>query len=360
MLKKYKSKIIISSLIILLPILFGAIMWDSLTAAVSSDGNVGISGENWFVIFTVFGVPISILIPHLVCLFFTLSDKRQKEQSKKALGMVFLICPLASVFSAGILYSVILGKKLDFLSFFPIILGVIFIFIGNYLPKIKPNRTIGIKVSTAMNNEENWNKTHRFSGKLWVIGGLIMLFSVFLPSMAWALIMVLVIIAMAVIPDIYSHYIYKQHQKAGIVYTAQPKTKGEKAAAAITAAVIIIAVIGSAILLFTGDIEIYYEDDFFRINADFYGDLKVSYSEIDNIEYRNGFDMGTRTNGFGSPRLSMGKFSNDEFGSYTLYAYTKAEEFIVITKGTKKLVVGMSNSEDTKAIYDTMLEKIEK
>ena len=54
----------------------------------------------------------------------------------------------------------------------------------------------------------------------------------------------------------------------------------------------------------------------------------------------------------------MGIFQNDEFGSYTLYAYTGAKEFVVLTSGTKTLVIGMNDVEDTQAIYDTMLEKI--
>ena len=34
------------------------------------------------------------------------------------------------------------------------------------------------------------------------------------------------------------------------------------------------------------------------------------------------------------------------------------EEFVVLTSGTKTLVIGMNDVEDTQAIYDTMLEKI--
>ena len=69
-------------------------------------------------------------------------------------------------------------------------------------------------------------------------------------------------------------------------------------------------------------------------------------------------NVGVRTNGFGSARLLMGIFQNDEFGFYTLYAYTGAKEFVVLTSGTKTLVIGMNDVEDTQAIYDTMLEKI--
>lgn len=110
--------------------------------------------------------------------------------------------------------------------------------------------------------------------------------------------------------------------------------------------------------MFTGNIEVHCEDTSFTINATYWSDLEIDYSEVDTIEYRKDLDVGVRTNGFGSARLSMGIFQNDEFGSYTLYAYTGAKEFVVLTSGTKTLVIGMSDVEDTQAIYDTMLEKI--
>lgn len=110
--------------------------------------------------------------------------------------------------------------------------------------------------------------------------------------------------------------------------------------------------------MFTGNIEVHCEDTSFTINATYWSDLEIDYSEVDTIEYRKDLDVGVRTNGFGSARLLMGIFQNDEFGSYTLYAYTGAKEFVVLTSGTKTLVIGMNDVEDTQAIYDTMLEKI--
>ena len=51
------------------------------------------------------------------------------------------------------------------------IIGVMFIGLGNYMPKLKQNYTIGIKVPWTLNSEENWNMTHRMAGKVYVVGG---------------------------------------------------------------------------------------------------------------------------------------------------------------------------------------------
>lgn len=128
MLKKNKIKVIISSIIILLPALFGIIMWndlpDIITTHWGADGNAdGLSGK----VFAVFGTPIILLIFHFVCLLFTSLDKKQKDQNQKALGMVFWILPIISLFANGIMYRAAFGKEFDLAFFMPAMLGVMFL-----------------------------------------------------------------------------------------------------------------------------------------------------------------------------------------------------------------------------------------
>lgn len=213
MLKENKFRIILSSVIIILPILFGLIMWNELPDIMAShwgvDGNAdGFSPKP----FAVFGLPVILLSVHIICLFFTALDRKQKEQNKKALRIIFWIIPVVSLFANGIIYSAALGHALNLALLTPALLGIMFVCIGNYLPKIKQNRTLGIKIPWTLQNEENWNKTHRLGGKVWVIGGLVMIFSVFLPQTVIVPVATCVAIAAVVIPIVYSYCIYKKHQ----------------------------------------------------------------------------------------------------------------------------------------------------
>lgn len=362
MFKKYKVKLIISSVILLLPILFGIIMWkdlpDTLTTHWGADGNADATGGKAF---AVFGLPLIILALHFVCLFFTLSDKKQKEQNPKAFGTVLWILPIISLFINGLMYHAAFGREFNLASAVSVLFGLLFIFIGNYLPKMKQNRTMGIKVTWALNNEENWNKTHRFGGKLWVAGGIVSLLSVFLPIKISMWIIAGVTAAMVIVPVIYSYSIYKQHKKDGVEYVIPYRTKREKIARIIiTAALSVILIGGTAILMFTGDIAVHFEENSFEINASYWSDSRVEYSEIDSVNYRKDLDVGVRINGLGSFRLSTGAFRNDEFGDYTLYAYTGAEEFIVLTSDGKTLVIGMKNENDAQAIYESIKQKTDK
>ena len=100
--------------------------------------------------------------------------------------------------------------NIDVLLITNLICGVTFIIAGNYLPKCKQNYTIGIKLPWTLNDEENWNYTHRISGKIWVAGGLIVLLTAILKQM-WITVVVLSVIA--IVPFILSYLFYKKKNK---------------------------------------------------------------------------------------------------------------------------------------------------
>ncbi|EFB76312.1 SdpI family protein [Subdoligranulum variabile] len=54
-------------------------------------------------------------------------------------------------------------------------LGVLFIALGNYMPRIKQNYTFGCKTPWALNDEHNWNRTQRMGGIVFVVIGIAML-----------------------------------------------------------------------------------------------------------------------------------------------------------------------------------------
>ncbi|MBR2040679.1 MAG: SdpI family protein [Clostridia bacterium] len=359
MLRENKLKVIISSLIILLPSILGLIIWDKLPNNMvihwGADGNADGLGAKAF---AVFGLPLILLAVHLLCLIVTAFDKKQREQNKKALGIIFWIIPFISLFVNSLIYFISFDRKFDMIRFMPIIFGVMFIFIGNYMPKVKQNHTLGIKISWTLNNEENWNKTHRLAGKIWVITGAIIILSVFLPLKLIISIFVLCLLISVLTPTVYSYSIYKNYQKQGIAYNNVPKTKGEKFAVRITAIIVPIILIGVAFLMFTGDINVEFKTDSFEIVASYYDDLEIKYDNIDSVEYRENFDAGYRSYGFSSARLSLGIFQNEEFDLYTRYSYTGVKKVVVLKSDEKVLVLSGKNETETKEIYEKILEKV--
>ncbi len=74
-----------------------------------------------------------------------------------------------------------LGYNINIDVWIPIIIGFLFMFIGNYLSKIKPNWFLGIRTPWTLSSETVWQKTHQFGGKLFILAGAVMILIPFTP-----------------------------------------------------------------------------------------------------------------------------------------------------------------------------------
>ncbi len=211
MIKKNLKKIIISSLIILLPMIIGVIFWDKLPEQVPTHFNLEGEADGWSSkAFAVFGLPLILLAMHLVCVIGTSIDPKNKNINGKPFGLVLWIVPAISFVCCGLTYLVALGYDINIATYMCSFIGVVLIIVGNYLPKCRQNYTIGIKIPWTLNDEENWNKTHRFAGKLWVMCGIATIaFSIL--GIAWLFFVMLVFIV--ALPMVYSYILYRKKKQ---------------------------------------------------------------------------------------------------------------------------------------------------
>lgn len=91
--------------------------------------------------------------------------------------------------------------------------GILFAFMGNYMSQLKQNWYAGIKTPWTLSNEIVWNKTHRFSGKLWFIGGLLTSALAFLPKPVGPISSAIVISTVGIIPIVYSYIVYREEMQ---------------------------------------------------------------------------------------------------------------------------------------------------
>ncbi len=214
MLKKNKIIIVLSSLAILLPVVYGLIVWDTLPEQLATHWNVAGEADGYSSkAFAVFGMPGILLVLQVLALVKIEREKKNKEQSEKVLRMVLWICPFLSWFVSFLVYSQALGKQISIGTWISAFFSLLFLIAGNYMPKVKHNRTIGIKIKWTLENEENWHLTHRLAGKLWVVCGVLQLLFVFvLPeTILVASLMVLTVIAVG-IPTVYSYRLSKKQK----------------------------------------------------------------------------------------------------------------------------------------------------
>lgn len=216
MLKKNKGKLIISSLLILMPVIAGLLLWKELPDRMTTHFGLDGVGDGYSTKLFAITVPfVFLLLVHWFCLFFTSKDSGNKGQNKKVTGMLFWIIPTISIFMGSMIYSFALGFEVNPVSFVMLLMGILFIIIGNYLPKCKQNSTIGIKLSWTLQNEENWNRTHRFGGKVWVAGGFMFLLSMLFPEKSAVVVLFTGIMLMVIVPVIYSYRYYRRQKREG-------------------------------------------------------------------------------------------------------------------------------------------------
>lgn len=207
MIKENKKTIIITAIVTLLPILAGVILWDRLpeTMATHFGANSGADGFSSRA-FAVFGLPLILLGVHLLCAFVTAADPRKKNISPKMYSLALWIAPVISLIVNAVIYAWNLGYQLWGAYIVQLLAGVGVLVIGNLLPKARQNYTIGIKTPWALANEENWNRTHRLAGWLWMAGGLVIIILTFCGAAPGWLIAVFAVIAL--VPCIYSAWLH--------------------------------------------------------------------------------------------------------------------------------------------------------
>lgn len=106
-----------------------------------------------------------------------------------------------------------MGYKVSIDKIVPSIVGILFIVIGNYLPKSKSNYFYGIKTPWTLSSDVSWRKTHRLGGKLFIISGMVLILSsFFLEGNVKTIIFMIAIFASVVIPLIAS-YFYAKNDK---------------------------------------------------------------------------------------------------------------------------------------------------
>lgn len=208
MIKKNLKILITTSVVILLPVLVGLVLWGQLPERIPIHWNAAGEIDGWSSKpFAIFGLPLILLGFQWFCVLATLADPKRGSHTEKMLQLVFWIIPVLSVVAHMVVYMTALGIEVRMERIMPALMGLLFVIIGNYLPKCKQNYTIGIKIPWTLNSEENWQKTHRFAGKVWVVCGCIMMLTSFFGGVA---IFFAVALLMVLTPCIYSYILYRK------------------------------------------------------------------------------------------------------------------------------------------------------
>lgn len=204
-----KKLVVYTSILILLPALVGCVFWSQLPEKMPTHFNLLGQADGYDdKMFAVFGLPVFMLLMHWLVLFLMIKDPKSSNIGSKIQGLIYWINPFVSCISMISIYGESLGYSMMTGLLGQIFMGVVMIVIGNYLPKTRRNYTIGIRIPWTLENDENWRKTHRLAGKIWVLGGLLLFLNAFVQLYVyWVFFLILLLVIM--IPCVYSYQLSK-------------------------------------------------------------------------------------------------------------------------------------------------------
>ena len=204
-----KKLLLFTSILILLPSLVGCVFWNQLPEEIPTHFNLLGQADGYnHKMSAIFGLPTLMLLMHWLLLFLMIKDPKSSNISSKIQVLIYWIIPFVSCLSMISIFGESLGYSMMSGLLAQIFMGVVMIVIGNYLPKTHRNYIIGIRLPWTLENDENWRKTHRLAGKIWVLGGLLLFLNSFVQLYVyWVFFLTLFFVV--IIPSVYSYQLSK-------------------------------------------------------------------------------------------------------------------------------------------------------
>ena len=208
---KNKKLNILLFIICLLPVIAGVIIYPKLPDQIVTHWGVDGQPNGWSskfvgVILLPFALALlGLFVPRLIRL-----DPKNKDINSKLECCIVWIIPIVTIMCSSVTILNALGYNTKVEIIIPFVVGIMLMIVGNYMPKAKQNYTVGVKIPWTLNDEENWDKTHRVAGFVFTIGGLLIALSSFFKIRT--IVLLAVLFAMIFIPTIYSYIIYRKKQ----------------------------------------------------------------------------------------------------------------------------------------------------
>ncbi|MGD6962372.1 SdpI family protein [Fictibacillus phosphorivorans] len=211
MMKKYGW----SYLLIALSILIGVFAYPYLPDQMPMHWNIhGEVDGYWDKQYAAFFPPLLMIVLMALFIFMPRIDPK-KENYKKFSSSYTIFITIMNVFflllqSMTISYG--LGVNIDISLVVNLGIGLLFIVLGNYLPRIKHNYFIGVRTPWTLANEKTWRKTHQLSGKLFVVAGILLVAISFLPGIYKFTGMLVVVLSTVLIATIASYVFFNRYK----------------------------------------------------------------------------------------------------------------------------------------------------
>jgi uncharacterized membrane protein len=195
------------------PVISLLLTWDSIPETIVTRFKYGPTiedkqGKEALMIATVVVSAVSVLLYMLLRNLERIDPKVTESTPKSGFNKLgLIICVFMTIGNFLFVWSIRNSATINVNVIFAGV-GVLICIVGNYMNNLKPNYVAGIRLPWTLNDPENWRRTHHLAGKLWFLGGiLIVIISIVAPGRLLTPLMVVVVLAISVVPGIYSYRI---------------------------------------------------------------------------------------------------------------------------------------------------------
>lgn len=213
MIKRELQEMFWPGVVTLLPMILGIVLWPQLPAELPIHWGInGLPDQYASKLFVVVGLPLFLWVLGVI-LHMVLVYGQKNNGNLKISRLMKWLTPIMAIVLQPISLFWGLGYQANVGVIVIAFLGILFIVVGNYIPKTTRNLSIGFRLPSTLNNHENWRQTNQIGGKMMVIAGVLMIFGAILglvfnwllvPTVALALLLIIVI------PTVYSFYLVKK------------------------------------------------------------------------------------------------------------------------------------------------------
>ena len=199
---KWKS-LIITIVVCLLTIIPGLILWNDLPERMAIHFNIHNEADNFSSrAFAVFGLPLMMAALQIICCVINDVNAFKHGRRKKFELVTKWIIPIMTVILQTITLGYNLGWNIDIRKSVAVIIGIMFLILGNYMPKFDYVKDYNIETHKA-------RKINRFIGFGMVSMGILMFVTIFLPPV-YTIIWLFMLIPFTIISIIYSVMVCKK------------------------------------------------------------------------------------------------------------------------------------------------------
>ncbi len=200
-------------LVLAASLVFALVVFPSLPARIPTHWNIRGEVDGWAARWPgAFLLPLTGVGIWLLLFVLRKIDPRRSHYDRFN-ETYWLILNLMSVYFA--LFTVLslgvaLGWPIDMTRAVLLSVAVLFIALGNYLPRLRSNWWIGIRTPWTLESEEVWRKTHRLGGRLFVIGGLVAVVGALLPPPFQVVVAMAGLVLAGLVPVVYSYFAFRK------------------------------------------------------------------------------------------------------------------------------------------------------